>query len=55
MYGFNRPKELNQHVYVHPRFVRQNFNSMRQISRAQSQKKVKKGAKIESSNHEFAF
>lgn len=33
MYGFVRPRDSNQHVYCHPRFVRKNLNSMRQIKR----------------------
>lgn len=33
MYGFNRPKESDQHVYYHPRFIKGNMNSMRQIQR----------------------
>lgn len=44
MYGFNRPKEFNQHVYVHPRFVRENINSIRQINRIKSLRKSKKEA-----------
>jgi hypothetical protein len=33
MYGFNRPKDSDQHVYFHPRFIKGNMNSMRQIQR----------------------
>lgn len=33
MYGFNRPKESNQHVYIHVHFQKGNMNSMRFIKR----------------------
>lgn len=37
MYGFNRPKDSDQHVYYHPRFIKGNMNSMRQIQRKTSE------------------
>lgn len=33
IYGFNRPKDSDQHVYTNPRFIKGNLNSMRQIQR----------------------
>lgn len=33
MYGFCRPKDSSQHVYIHPRFIKENMNSIRQIQR----------------------
>lgn len=33
MYGFNRPKDSLQNVYMHPRFIRGNLNSMKLIKR----------------------
>lgn len=33
MYGFIRPKDSDQHIYEHAKFIRGNLNSMRQIQR----------------------
>lgn len=33
MYGFSRPKDSSQHVYIHARFIKGNMNSIRQIQR----------------------
>lgn len=45
MYGFVRPKEYNQNVYKNARFMRGNFNSMRQISR-----KIAENKRVEESS-----
>lgn len=39
MYGFTRPKESDQNIYTHSRFIKGNLNSMRQIQRRVSDKK----------------
>lgn len=33
MYGFSRPSDSHQHVYVHPKFQKGNLNSMKFIRR----------------------
>lgn len=33
MYGFNRPSDSHQHVYMHPRFQKGNLNNMKFIKR----------------------
>lgn len=33
MYDFLRPKDSNQYVYCHPKFIRGNTNAMRFIKR----------------------
>lgn len=39
MYGFCRPKDSGQNVYIHPRFQRGNLNSMKLIKRKVGQSK----------------
>lgn len=39
MYGFNRPKDSEQNVYIHPRFLKGNLNSMKLIKRKVGQQK----------------
>lgn len=49
MYGFCRPKESDQNIYFHPRFIKGNLNSMRQICRKVSDKKDTEGSGDEDS------
>jgi hypothetical protein len=39
MYGFCRPKDSDQNVYIHPRFQKGNLNSMKLIKRKVGQPK----------------